>query len=154
MNDAIDVAIAAPPTKRRRKKGKSPTARTLAECRRRGWIAQVVEQTIPRVFIKRDLFGCIDIIAITPQGILGIQAAAGSRTDGRGGGDHATHRTKILAEPRIGAWLRAGVRFELWSWAKRGDRGKRKTWVLREEAFTADMFERAADEVAEGATAA
>lgn len=127
--------------KKRRRKGVSPTARTLAECRKRGWIAQVVERTIPRKFIKQDLFGCIDIVAITPEGILGIQAAAGSRQDGRGGGDHATHRTKILAEPRIVAWLRAGARFELWSWAKRGDRGVRKLWTLRTEPFAVADFE-------------
>lgn len=148
MNDAIDVAIAAPPTKRRRKKGKSPTARTLAECRRRGWIAQVVEQTIPRVFIKRDLFGCIDIVAIdpgdafTPPRIIGIQATSGD--------NHASRRTKILEEKRARAWIAAGAGLEVWSWAQRGAAGKRKLWTLRTEAITADMF----ITTTEGATAA
>lgn len=127
--------------KKKRRKGVSPTARTLAECRKRGWIAQVVERYNSYTKQRIDLFGCIDIVVITPEGILGIQAAAGSRQDGRGGGDHATHRTKILAEPRIGAWLRAGQRFELWSWAKRGDRGARKLWTLRVESFAAADFE-------------
>lgn len=139
----------------------TPTARSLAECRKRGWHAQVVEQTIPRTFIKRDLFGVIDIIAVTPSKervgglccvykrpydckpgeytcaecgttnviepghIIGIQATSGT--------NHAARIEKSRAEPRLVAWLRAGGRFEVWSWAKQGARGKRKTWTLREE---------------------
>lgn len=139
----------------------SPTARTLAECRKRGWIAQVVEQTIPRTFIKRDFLGCIDIIAITPSKvqiaspccvmhapysgesftcrtcgktnavepsrIVGIQATSNN------GGNHSARVQKILAEPRASAWLGTGAKIAVWSWAKRGARGKRKTWALREE---------------------
>jgi hypothetical protein len=151
----VTDAVPPPPPKKRRKKSTSPTQRTLAECRKRGWIAQVVEQTIPRVFIKRDLFGCIDIVAITPTGIVGIQASAGTRKSG-GGGDHATHRTKILAEPRIRAWLAAGARFELWSWSW-VLRGKSKAWTLREERFALADFDALAPstfpvEHAQGAT--
>lgn len=123
----------------------TPTARTLAYCRKQGWLAQVVELTVPRTFIKRDLFGIIDIVAVVPrrefQGlrdewfaershIIGIQACAGA--------SHAARRTKALAEPRLAAWLEAGARFEIWSWAKQGARGKRKTWTLRREAIDAE----------------
>lgn len=103
----------------------SPTARSLAECKRRGYPAQVVERFC--IYSKRriDLFGVIDIVAITPDGILGIQACAGS--------SHATRRTKALAEPRMHAWVEAGGLFAVWSWAKRGDRGARKLWTLRSE---------------------
>lgn len=110
--------------------GMSPTQRTLAECKRRGWIAQVVEQNVRipggRMF-KRDLFGVIDIVAITPDGILGIQATSNN------GGTHMARVHKANAEPRLVAWLGAGARFAVWSWSKRGARGKRKTWQLREE---------------------
>jgi hypothetical protein len=110
----------------------SPTQRTLAECKRRGWTAQVVEQNIRipggRMF-KRDLFGIIDIVAITPDGILGIQATATAA-------HHAHRLTKARAEPRLATWLGAGARFEVWSFSKRGARGKRKTWQLRAEAVT------------------
>jgi hypothetical protein len=137
----------------------TPTARTLAECRKRGWIAQVVEQTIPRTFIKRDLFGIIDIIAVTPPTagvpdacqceawgeqecacggyqdmmghpgrIIGIQATSGS--------NHAARITKAKSEPRLAHWVAAGARFEIWSWAKQGARGKRKKWTLRVEEVT------------------
>ena len=103
----------------------SPTARTLRECRRRGWIAQVVEQTVPKTFIKRDFLGVIDVIAITPDGILGIQCTSGT--------NHAARVSKALEEPRLIAWLKAGGKFAVWSWSKTGARGQRKLWTLREE---------------------
>lgn len=104
----------------------TPTQRTLAECRKRGWTAAVVEKWNPHARIRQDLFGCIDILALTPSGVLGIQACAGS--------SHAARRTKALAEPRLATWLRSGCTFAVWSWSKRGDRGKRKLWALREES--------------------
>ena len=134
----------------------SPTQRTLAECRKRGWIAQVVEHTVPRVFIKRDLFGVIDVVAVVPQGmcrpdalglcayccevvdlyckpcgarkggILGIQATSGS--------NHASRVTKVLEEPRAIAWVKAGGLLQVWSWSKRREPGKkREVWLLRAE---------------------
>lgn len=111
----------------------SPTERSLAECRKRNWPAQVVERFC--VYSKRriDLFGCIDLIAITPTGILGIQACAGA--------SHAARRDKILAEPRMRAWVAAAGRLELWSWSKRGQRGARKLWALRTQDFRAEDFE-------------
>lgn len=114
----------------------SPSARCIAECKRRGWIAQNVEQTIPRTFIKRDLFGVIDIVAATPTGILGIQATSGDHS--------ANRRTKILAEPRMKLWLAAGARLAVWSWSKRGARGERKLWTLREVEITAADFQQEA----------
>jgi hypothetical protein len=110
----------------------TPTARTLAELRRRNWTAQVVEQTVPRTFIKRDFLGVIDLIAVTPDGILGVQVTSGT--------NHAARRTKALAEPRLQLWLEAGGRFAIWSWSKRGAAGKAKRWQLREEAITLEMF--------------
>lgn len=103
----------------------SPTQRTLAECKRRGFTVQVVERFC--IYSKRrvDLFGVIDIVALTPNGILGIQACAGA--------SHAARRTKIQAEPRAAEWTKAGGLLEVWSWAKRGGVGKRKVWTLREE---------------------
>lgn len=101
----------------------SPTSRTLKECKRRGWEADVVERRLTR-FIKKDFLGCIDIIAVTPEGcIIGIQA-----TDGT---SHSKRVTKTVAEPRIVPWLQAGGFVEVWSWALRGEHGKRKRWTLR-----------------------
>lgn len=129
------------PTPRKRRSSTSPTKRTLAECRLRGWAAQVVERW--NMFgaggrgVRVDLFGVIDLVAIVPSGetpgaILGVQACAGA--------SHSDRRNKILAEPRARAWVEAGGRLELWSWSKRGDRGKAKRWTLRVEAFTAESW--------------
>jgi len=141
-DDAPEAEEAAPTKKR--KKSTSPTARTLAECKRRGWIAGVVERHIPfprPQGTKIDLFGVIDLVVIVPPfdrdgngwpepgGILAIQATGGQ------GGVHAARRAKILAEPRAKAWIDAGGRLELWSWSKRGAAGKRKTWALRVETY-------------------
>lgn len=113
---------------KKKKKTTSPTQRSLAECRKRGWIAQVVERWNQYANIRQDLFGVIDIVAITPNGILGIQATTN---------DHVADRmAKAKAEPRLRAWLRAGARFEVWGWAKQGSRGERKRWTLRaDEAY-------------------
>lgn len=132
--------------KAKRKASMSPTKRTLAELRKRGWTAQVVERWNPHAKVRVDLFGVIDLVAIVPRdqalfvgevdapgGILGIQACAGST--------HANRRDKILAEPRARQWVGAGGRLELWSWAKRGGRNVvRKLWTLRVEVFTAESW--------------
>lgn len=104
----------------------SPTQRALAECRRRGWEAQVVERWVPQARRRVDLFGAIDIVALTPEGILGIQVTSGS--------NHSQRRTKALGLPAIELW-RAHARFAVWSYSRRGAAGKRKLWALREEVL-------------------
>jgi hypothetical protein len=113
----------------KRRKPVSTTAMALRECRRRGWVADKVEQRV-RSFITRDLFGCIDIVAMTPEGrIVGLQVTGGQ------GGHHADRRAKILAEPRMAQWVSCGAELQLWSYAKRGAAGARKLWVLRVETW-------------------
>lgn len=104
----------------------SPTARSLQELKRRGCTAAVVEKWVPGVRRRVDLFGCLDIVALEPgrQGVLGIQACVV--------GDQAKRVKKIGAEPRARIWLEASNRISVWGWAKRGPRGKRKTWTLTE----------------------
>lgn len=147
LDDDLEPRLVDVDLERKRKKRKasmSPTSRTLAECRKRGWIAQNVEQFVrfPPPGHRLDLFGVIDIIAIVPAGAVaamglrmtvGIQATASAA-------HHAHRRDKILAEPRAKAWVEAGNGLELWSWSKRGDQGKRKLWTLRVEAFTAESW--------------
>jgi hypothetical protein len=104
--------------------GMSPTARSLATLRAEGWTAQVVERFNPGARVRVDLFGCIDILAIRDDqpGVLGIQACVT--------GDQAKRLAKIAEEPRIFTWKQAGNTIEVWGWAKRGPRGKRKVWTL------------------------
>lgn len=106
----------------------SPTARSLAHCRKLGWIAGVVERYNMYARKSYDYLGIIDIIAITPEGkLVGIQATSGS--------NHSARREKALEEPRLADWLRTGATFQIWSWAKRGKQGERKLWTLREETL-------------------
>jgi hypothetical protein len=105
-------------------KKKSPTALSLERLRAEGFIAQVVEQTIPHCFIKRDFIGCIDLIAFNDTETLGIQATSGS--------NHAARRTKALAIPELAKWLAGPARhFEVWSWTQPGGKGTK--YVLRRE---------------------
>ncbi len=138
--------------KAKRRKGTSPTARTLAELRRRGWTAQVVERPWNKFSkVTLDLFGVIDLVAIVPPRfdvvlihgqqprclqlgyILGIQATTGAH--------HANRREKILAEPRAKEWGDAGGRLELWTWSQRvaykanGSKAVRPSWTLRVETY-------------------
>lgn len=108
-----------------------PTQRTLAELKELGFMAQVVEKWNPHAKVRQDLFGVIDVLAVKPGvGIVGVQACAGA--------SHAARRAKMLAEPRLRTWLLSGGRAEVWSWAKQGARGKRKTWTLRREEIRVD----------------
>jgi hypothetical protein len=117
----------------KRKKRTSPTARSLKHAREKlGWIVQVVEKWNPWAHIRQDLFGCIDIVAIAGNQIVGIQA-----TDDT---SHSKRRGKALAEPRLRAWLAAGAGFEVWSWGKKGGAGKRKLWTLRREPFDVKLL--------------
>jgi hypothetical protein len=112
----------------------SPTARTLERADALGFTAQNVEKWIPHTRRRLDLFGCIDIVAVHPRcGIIGIQATSAS--------NHAARRTKSAAEPRLRRWLKAGGRFEIWSWKKCKQRGPdNKFWQLRrEELFEGDL---------------
>lgn len=133
--DALEAEATTP--RKKRKSSTSPTQRTLAEFKKLGYPAQVVERWNQYARVRVDLFGVIDVVAIAtsysgPGAILGVQACSGT--------DHAKRRAKILAENRARLWVEAGGRLELWSWSKRGDRGKRKTWTLRVEEFTADRW--------------
>lgn len=153
MSDLCEAGLIAAvgdplaPPKRKRGPSTSPTARTLAECRKRGWVAQVVERWNPHARIKQDLFGVIDVVAIVPPdaaasapgSIVAIQACSGGSSAGRGS-DHATRRDKILAEPRARKWIEAGGVLELWSWAPHGGKGKRRLWTLRAERITVADF--------------
>jgi hypothetical protein len=98
----------------------SPTQRTLALLRREGYTAAVVERWIPKAGRRADLFGVIDLLAVKPGIVLGVQATAASNVSAR------VH--KALAEPRLRTWLEAGAAFGIIGWARRGPRGRHTTW--------------------------
>ncbi len=111
----------------------SPTSRSLDVCKKRGWVAGVVERRNPKMrFVTHDYLGVFDIIAAHPQiGVLAIQATSGT--------NHAAREQKVAEEPRALVWLASGARAEVWSFRKGGARGARKTWTLRRtRAFVVD----------------
>ena len=89
---------------------RSSTEYSLKNLRDRGFIAEVVERF--NTFSRRriDLFSVIDIVAIKPDEILGVQATSyGAATE---------HRKKIREEPKVRSWLEAGGKLELHLWRK------------------------------------
>jgi hypothetical protein len=122
--------------KPKRRRGQSPTSRTLQYCAKKlGWPVGVVERRLPHTFTTVDLFGCIDVMAIAGDRIMGIQATTGAH--------HANRLAKSMAEPRLRAWLAAGALFEVWSWTLAGAAGKQKRWTLRREALELKMLPQA-----------
>jgi hypothetical protein len=113
----------------------TPTQRTIKRFKDQGIMCGVVERWIqfgkndPRRGIRPgqriDLFGIIDIIAATPDGVVGVQCCAGS--------GNSAHIKKITEDKRENAerWLRCpGAGLEVHAWrkikVKRG--GKAMKW--------------------------
>lgn len=121
----------------------SPTARTLAHCKKQGWLACVVERYVAqfggqreqsgedahRTFGHRvDVFGFGDVLALDGQpGSLLIQATSGSNVAGR------LNKIKTECADNARAWLAAGNRIAVYGWAKKsnGTPGGRKLWSVR-----------------------
>jgi hypothetical protein len=63
----------------------SPTARTLAELRKRGAaLVQVVERWNQYAKIRQDLFGIVDVLAVMPSGkTVAVQSTSGSNVSSR-----------------------------------------------------------------------
>ena len=108
-------------------KGISNTSRTLRYLREQGWDADKVEQWnayAGKFGQRKDLFGIIDIIALTEHGITGVQSC---------GSDFAAHDRKILDSDLTIRWLEAGGALMLIGWRKillrRG--GKALRWQPR-----------------------
>lgn len=101
----------------------SPTQRALKFCKDQGWTAAITEKWNPHAHIRQDLFGIIDLVVLADSSILGVQVCAGA--------SHAARQTKAESEPRLKTWLLCGGHFEVWSFSKRGARGKRKLWQRR-----------------------
>lgn len=98
---------------------KSPTSRTLEYFRADGWVIGNVERWIPyakndprshfRSGEKADLFGIIDMIAVRPGHILGIQST---------GTAFAAHVRKIMDSEMTVPWLESGAGLILIGWRK------------------------------------
>jgi hypothetical protein len=97
----------------------SPTARSLKYLREAGYAADIVERWIPGANIRKDLYGCIDIVAVRPGETLGVQTTSYSNMSAR--------YNKALQQAGLRAWLEAGNQFVIHGWHKRGNRWQVKT---------------------------
>ena len=121
----------------------SPTTRTLKLLRDQGWTCHIVEKYIKfpgMAFGRRiDAYGFGDVLACREgkrdcTGALIAQIAL-VQTCSSAGGDFAERRAKIMASKEAGIWMRSGGIILLIGWAKRGARGKRKTWQPKIETL-------------------
>lgn len=100
----------------------SPTQRSLAEMRKRGYLADVVERWIPGARVRKDFAGFIDILCIHTEregDVVGVQATSASNVSKR--------VDKIINHENVGAVRKGGIRILVHGWAKRNGR-----WQLRE----------------------
>ena len=110
----------------------SPTQRSLKNLRGRGWTVGVVEKWNAHIRCRQDLFGFADLLAFHETVDCQLIVALVQTTSGS---NLAARRTKILANEYAQRWMRLGGKILLHGWAKRGPRGKRKVWTLREEVL-------------------
>jgi len=109
---------------------RSTTQRSLKLARDLGWHVEVVEKWIvipgiPGGGKRRDLYGAVDIMGIRQgyAGTFGIQSCAGQ-------GALAKHKVTALESKPLVLYASTN-RFEIWSWDKRGPRGKRKVYTVK-----------------------
>lgn len=103
----------------------TPTQRSLEWCRKQGGLVAVVERWNPHARIRQDLFGFADILWVKGDTTTLIQTTTTANM--------AARIQKILNEPRALEWLASYSRtLSVHGWSKRGPRGKRKVWVLRQ----------------------
>jgi hypothetical protein len=97
----------------------SPTARTLEHLRQAGYsLVEVVEHWIPRARLRRDLFGCFDVLAVGSD-VIGVQVTTGSHV--------ADRARKLTASPALPILKGAGIKVRVHGWRK-----LRGQWRLRE----------------------
>lgn len=142
----------------------TPTQLTLRELRRRGFQCEVVEHFVrfPPPGHRKDLFGCIDVLAVLPtatcehcfgRGRCDVNATTTvtcGACEGVGGvtgftlGVQACRRAdvqnrwrKMQEEPRAFVAVDAGWHIEVWGWGKLKESGAR--WVVRRVPFVAEL---------------
>jgi hypothetical protein len=100
--------------------GMSPTQRTLKHLRKTYPLVQVVEKWIPQARRRVDLFGIIDVVAVSETEIVGVQATSGSNVSSR--------IAKINDSAALPILRKAGFRVLVHGWRRNAAR----KWVLRE----------------------
>lgn len=105
---------------KRRTKGKSPTARSLAHLRKSYPLVDIVERRLPHAFITHDMFGIIDLVAVSETEIVAVQTTSADNM--------ASRVLKIAESAALPILLKVGIRVIVHGWRKNAA-GR---WTLRE----------------------
>lgn len=119
--------------KNKRKKPVSATQKSLKKLREEGYLCEVVEKTIPKCFIKKDLFGFIDVLAIKGSEVLALQTTCGG---GSGNSNLYARERKIKEHENYPVVKKLGWRIIIHGWRQIKDKYKnsnpKKVWVCNE----------------------
>lgn len=120
-SDALALYVDPDAKAKKKKAAQSPTRRSLEHLRKLGMLVAVVERWNPHAGIRQDLWGCLDIIALAPDGVTwGIQTTSGSNV--------AARVTKIAECPALIALRKCRWKLVVHGWTK----GKDGRYKLRE----------------------
>ena len=114
---------------------RSPTQRSLALLRERGYLPYVVETWNPYARIRKDLYGFIDIVAIKvgAEGVLAVQTTTGTNLSAR--------IKKAEGLEAYNLWIATGNVVEFHGWRKLKTGKKQRTWVpIVRRLSIADLF--------------
>lgn len=91
----------------------SPTQRTLAELRKRGYpLVAITEKWNPHAKIRQDMFGIVDVFAVGAD-IVAVQATSGSNVSSR--------VAKITSSEALPHLRKANIRVLVHGWTKRAN---------------------------------
>lgn len=98
----------------------SPTQLTLKHLRKLGFpLVQVTEHWNPFAHVRQDLFGIVDVLAVSDTQIVAVQTTSAS---------HVSNRVrKVEDSPATPVLRKAGIRLLVHGWRKVNGR-----WTLRE----------------------
>lgn len=107
--DLVTIERVRAPAKR--KSSRSPTELSLAHMRKQGCVAQVVEKWNPHARVRSDLFGCVDVLCLHPDGeTIAVQATSRANVSSR--------VAKIAEVEHLAAIRRCGWRLVVHGWDK------------------------------------
>jgi hypothetical protein len=86
----------------------TPTQRSLAEMRERGYHCEVTEKWNPYARIRQDLFGFIDILCLGNGEVVGVQSTSYGNVSAR--------LKKIAEHDNTAAVRKAGIRILVQGW--------------------------------------
>ena len=102
----------------------SPTQRTIALLKKRGYTTAITEHWNAFAGIRQDLFGIIDVIGIHPEkfGVLGVQTTSKANAMAR--------LKKAQKNKHLLVWYKSGNNFEIHGWGKDKKTGKWSTEII------------------------